>query len=107
MKLFTKQRLKAYTKEDTRWNTELKDLVKGHQAKAVLYKGLVFYENYVPLWHPYDDNDSFDTAEQGVIYVWNMEDLPESKYYVIVNQAKNFDDVKNKKWELDTDTSGY
>ena len=78
--VFTNKGLKQYIEEDNHWNTELAVLVKKYNAKAAICGNVVVYENYIPLFRPIDDASFFKEAEPNVVYVWNMNDLPESQF---------------------------
>lgn len=106
MKLFTAQRLRAYKKQDTAWATELAILTKKHKSKAAMFKGVAFYKNYIPLFRPRSNKDFFTLAKPGVVYAWNINDLPSKMFVSIVHEAKRkFSDAKTV--EMDADPSGF
>jgi hypothetical protein len=89
MELFTLEREKSWSEIDSEWDIpKFQKLRQTYGVKAAMYKGVAFFENYIPLFRFSQEEDLFTKAESGTVYAWNFDDLPESEFKKIVEEAK-------------------
>lgn len=104
--IFSKQNQKRYEAEDLWWEQNVNELIKKYNAKAAIYKGVVVYINYIPLYRIKDDEDSFKMAKSNTIYIWNLYDIDTREFNKTVKEI-----VKQlpKKYKVETsvDPGGF
>jgi hypothetical protein len=113
--LFTPQRFKEYSSDDALFDprsrreevVKFRKLWKDNNSKVAMYKRVAVYENYIPLWRIASQADFFNEAEPNTVYILNYNDLPSAKFKKIVNEIKQFADVKGKIVNLSEDPAGF